>query len=54
MSKVYHYICYQGVCHKCQEGYYYPNGDIKEGVGSKKELKCVVCGYSRTKSKQLI
>jgi len=33
-------IHYQGLCHTCQQGYYYPGGDCQAGPDDKRELAC--------------
>lgn len=42
-------IYYQGLCHKCQKGFYYPGGDRFAKSEDKRELKCVVCNYPERK-----
>jgi len=46
IMKVYPKIFYQGICHSCQRGYYYPAGDRFAKPDDKRKLKCVACGYS--------
>ena len=39
------YISYQGICHKCEYGYYYPGGNSKLKPDDIQKLSCSHCGY---------
>jgi len=45
-------IHYQGICHKCQNGFYYPDGDRFAKPDDKRKLKCTVCDYPIVKKGQ--
>ncbi len=36
---------YQGLCHICQEGFFYPGGDCKTSPQDERHLQCAVCGF---------
>lgn len=36
---------YQGICHNCQMGYYYPGGDAHARIEDSRPLKCAVCKF---------
>jgi predicted amidophosphoribosyltransferase len=36
---------YQGFCHSCQKGYYYPAGDCMAEPSDSRALKCALCKY---------
>lgn len=40
-----HKPTFQGVCHRCQQGYYYPAGDVVAQPEDSRRLQCAVCGY---------
>jgi hypothetical protein len=37
------FISYQGFCHVCQMGYYYPGGDCMAPPEDERPLKCALC-----------
>lgn len=51
LSELIRLASYQGFCHKCQRGYYYPDGDCNKKRIDEGTLKCAKCGYSPSKEK---